>query len=322
MKSSFFCVLFVATIVAFTLAFQSSVLQLAPVKHLANHRRLCFSEKYKLIRNLEISNAESLKQQYKIGRMLPLQMGRAAAVRAATKAKTDSAKAKNNNRFAKKIIMVVKAGGPDPEQNRALAAVIANAKVSNVPNDVIKRNIDKASEKATADYKESVFEFVGRGGVGILVNVLTDNDNRAANDVNLVGKKKNLKPGTKGSVSFNFDRKSRLDVSPGLTEDLLMELCLNAGVDDYDFRSEVDGNPLNPSEEGKTVVFVDMKDMAAIRDALSQAGFQSETSIAAVPKDGAITVSDEDFDANLSAIEAFEELDDVDSVETNMDFVG
>jgi len=247
-----------------------------------------------------------------------LWMGRAAAVRAATKAKTDGAKAKNNNRFAKKIIMVVKAGGPDPEQNRALAGVIADAKVANVPNDVIKRNIDKASEKTTADYKESIFEFVGRGGVGILVNVLTDNDNRAANDVNLVGKKKSLKSGSKGSVSFNFDRKSRLDISAGLTEDVLMESCLNAGVDDYDFRNMVDGNPLNPSEEGKTVVYVDMKDMSAIRDALREAGYQVETSIAAVPKDGVISVTDEEFDANIAAIEAFEELDDVDFLETNI----
>jgi ribosomal protein L17 len=74
-------------------------------------------------------------------------MGRAAAVRAATKAKTDGAKAKNNGRYAKKIITAVRAGGPDPEQNRLLAQVMAEAQRKNVPKDIIKRNIDKASEQ-------------------------------------------------------------------------------------------------------------------------------------------------------------------------------
>ncbi len=247
-------------------------------------------------------------------------MGRAAAVRAATKARTDGAKAKNNNRFAKKIIMVVKAGGPDPEKNRALAGVIADAKVANVPNDVIKRNIEKASSSSLADYKESLFEFIGFGGVGILVNVLTDNDNRAASDVNLVGKKHSLKPGSKGSVTFNFDKKAKLALNSVIDEEKLMELCLEAGVDDYDLRTEVDGNPTNPGEDGKCVIYVNMQDMAAIRDSLRNAGYQLETSIANIPKDGFITLSEEDFNANVAAIDAFDALDDVDSVETNIDF--
>jgi YebC/PmpR family DNA-binding regulatory protein len=247
-------------------------------------------------------------------------MGRAAAVRAATKARTDGAKAKNNNRFAKKIIMVVKAGGPDLEKNRALAGVIADAKVANVPNDVIKRNIEKASSSSLADYKESLFEFIGFGGVGILVNVLTDNDNRAASDVNLVGKKHSLKPGSKGSVTFNFDKKAKLALNSVIDEEKLMELCLEAGVDDYDLRTEVDGNPTNPGEDGKCVIYVNMQDMAAIRDSLRNAGYQLETSIANIPKDGFIALSEEDFNANVAAIDAFDALDDVDSVETNIDF--
>lgn len=250
-----------------------------------------------------------------VTRSRELYMGRAAAVRAATKAKTDGAKAKNNNRFAKKIIMEVKAGGPDLEKNVALARVIADAKVNNVPSDVIKRNIAKASEANTADFKESLFEFVGPGGVGLLINVLTDNDNRAANDVNLVGKKHLLKAGSKGSVMFNFDRKARIDVFATLDEDKLMEMCLEAGVDDYDLRTAVTGNPLNPPEEGRSVVYVSMNDMSAMRDQLTAASLRLETSIAAVPKNGFKTISDEHLDANLAAIAAFEALDDVDSVE-------
>ena len=247
-------------------------------------------------------------------------MGRAAAVRAATKAKTDGAKAKNNARFAKKIIMAVKAGGADPDKNRALGQVIADAKVANVPKDVVTRNIEKASAAATADFKSSVFEFYGHGGCGLIVNVLTDNDNRAAADVNLVAKKQLLKNAAMNSVLFKFDTKARLNLQKAIEEDQLMEVCLEvracvracvpcpsfatvftvltfplppptappphrqAGVDDYELRTEVDGNPLGPPEEGQASIYVDVKDMAALRDALRAAGYDLETSLASVPK--------------------------------------
>jgi YebC/PmpR family DNA-binding regulatory protein len=248
-----------------------------------------------------------------------LYMGRAAAVRAATKAKTDGAKAKNNGRFAKKIIMAVKAGGTDPISNRQLAQVIEDAKVANVPKDIITRNIEKAGAAATADYKESVFEFYGHGGVGLLVNVLTDNDNRAAADVNLVAKKNSLKSASTNSVAFKFAKKARIDVQSVVDENLLMELCLESGVDDYELRTEVNGCPLNPAEDGKCVIYVDPKDMAIVRDGLREKGLHLETKLANVPLDGFVDISDEDFEANLVAIAAFDALDDVDSVEHNID---
>lgn len=250
-------------------------------------------------------------------------MGRAAAVRAATKSKTDAAKAKNNNRFAKKIIMVTKAGGPDPDQNRALAATIKEAKANDVPMDVIKRNIAKASEKDQQDYAESLFEFVGAGGVNFLVNVVTDNGNRAANDINLVGKKSDFKAGSKGSVAFNFDKKSRIDVNAVLEEDPLLELCLESDVDDFDLRTEVTGNPTDPTEEGKSVVFVNTDDMTKLRDALMGAGYECSARLTYVPKAGYREVSsEEDFQRNLDAIEKFEACDDVDCVDHDMDLSG
>lgn len=250
---------------------------------------------------------------------MQLFMGRAAAVRATTKAKTDSAKAKNNGRFAKKIIMAVKAGGPDPEQNRQLASIIAEAKSANVPKDIITRNIEKAGAATTENYSESLFEFYGHGGVGMLVNVLTDNNNRANADINLVAKKNNLKPAATNSVAFKFDKKARIDVKAVLEEDMLMELCLEAGVDDYELRTEVNGCPLNPSEEGQNCVYVALQDMAALRDALQAKGYELETKLANVPMEGFMSLSDEDFEANMAAIDAFDALDDVDLVEHNID---
>jgi transcriptional/translational regulatory protein YebC/TACO1 len=213
----------------------------------------------------------------------------------------------------------VKAGGADPDQNRLLAQVISDAKDAQVPKDIITRNIEKATAAATADFKESVFEFYGFGGVGLLINVLTDNDNRAAADVNLVAKKNSLKAAAMNSVKFKFDTKARLDVNSVLDEEKLMEICLESGVDDYELRTEVDGSPLNPAEDGKCVVYVDPKDMAPLRDALKAQGLSLETKLAAVPKDGSMPVSKEDFDLNMDVIDAFLSLDDVDSVEHNID---
>jgi len=91
-------------------------------------------------------------------------MGRAAAVRAATKAKTDLKKAKTNAVYGKKVIMAVKEGGsPDPNANRALADVIKQAKQNSVPMDNINRAIKKASEGNVGDFKESTFEAYGLG---------------------------------------------------------------------------------------------------------------------------------------------------------------
>ena len=245
-------------------------------------------------------------------------MGRAAAVRAATKAKTDGAKAKKNNLFAKRLIIAVKAGGPDPEVNRQLGQVISDAKAAQVPKDIIQRNIEKAST-TKSDYKQSVFEFYGYGGVGLLVNVLTDNDNRASADVNLVAKKNNLKSATSNSVKFKFDMKAKLEIDTIISEDDLMELCLEVGVDDYLLKTEIDGCFSSPTDENKSVIYVDLKDMGALRDILRSKGRAVETSIAAIPKEGYLAVSDEDFDLNMNAIDAFEALDDVDSIEHNID---
>ena len=94
---------------------------------------------------------------------------------------------------------VVKASGSDPAVNRALAILIQECKVNNVPNDVIERNIKKAGDADTANFKESLFEFYGHGSAGFIINVLTDNDNRASSEVALVAKKNGLKPASSGN---------------------------------------------------------------------------------------------------------------------------
>ena len=91
--------------------------------------------------------------------------------------------------IGKKVVVAVKAGGDDPNGNLQLAKVLAEANSLNVPKDVIQRNIKKAMDPVTADYKELTYEAYGVGGVGMIINCLSDNNNRATADVNMIVKK-------------------------------------------------------------------------------------------------------------------------------------
>uniref|UniRef100_A0A7S1FM57 Uncharacterized protein n=1 Tax=Corethron hystrix TaxID=216773 RepID=A0A7S1FM57_9STRA len=169
-------------------------------------------------------------------RRTSLYMGRAAAVRAATKGKTDAKKAKINGQFGKKIIMAVKQGGsPDPVANRQLGDVIKQAKTNSVPADNIARAIKRASESSGgADFSESIFECYAQGGASMIVNVLTDNPNRAAAEIKNCFKKNDAKVAESGSVLFMYDRKGVLEVESELDEDGLLDAAIEAGCDDYE----------------------------------------------------------------------------------------
>ena len=121
------------------------------------------------------------------------------------------------------------------------------------------------------------------------------------------------------SVKFKFNKRARIHVPTVLTDDMLMELCLQSGVDDYELHCEVDGGNLSPVEVGHSLVYVDMKDMGIMRDALIAKNFPVvESSLVSVPIDGYVTLSDADFESNMNAIDALEDLDDVDAVEHNI----
>ncbi|CAB9506516.1 Probable transcriptional regulatory protein [Seminavis robusta] len=243
-------------------------------------------------------------------RLSPLFMGRAAAVRAATKSKTDAKKAKVNAVFGKKIIMAVKQGGsPDPNANRMLADLIKQAKSNSVPVDNINRAIKRASEASTGDFSESTFEAYGLGGASFVINVSTDNNNRATADVKSTVGKRNGKMAESGSVLFMYDRRGKIEVPAALDEEAVLEAAIEAGCDDYEMIEE----------DGTTIIYTDPKEAAVMNDAVHSIMGQEETkmSLTWVTK-APVECSDEDFDKNMEIIDALEELDDVDSVEHNM----
>lgn len=148
-------------------------------------------------------------------------MGRAFEFRKARKMKRWSAMAKTFTRIGKDIVMAVKEGGPNPDTNARLRAVIQNAKAANMPKDNVERAIKKASEKDTADYKEVLFEGYAPHGIAVLVETATDNNNRTVANVRAAFNKCDGSMGTSGSVAFMFDHTCNFRIS---AESLDMDL--------------------------------------------------------------------------------------------------
>ncbi|MFN0728930.1 YebC/PmpR family DNA-binding transcriptional regulator [Polaribacter gochangensis] len=132
-------------------------------------------------------------------------MGRAFEFRKARKMKRWSAMAKTFTRIGKDIVMAVKEGGPNPDSNSRLRAVMQNAKAANMPKENVERAIKKATDKDTADYKEVLFEGYAPHGIALVVETATDNNNRTVANVRSAFNKCDGNFGTSGSVIFMFD---------------------------------------------------------------------------------------------------------------------
>lgn len=132
-------------------------------------------------------------------------MGRAFEFRKGRKLKRWSAMAKTFTRLGKDIVMAVKEGGPNPDSNARLRAVIQNAKAANMPKDNVERAIKRATDKDTENYKEIIFEGYGPHGIAVLIETATDNNNRTVANIRSYFNKCNGTLGTQGSVEFMFD---------------------------------------------------------------------------------------------------------------------
>jgi YebC/PmpR family DNA-binding regulatory protein len=132
-------------------------------------------------------------------------MGRAFEFRKARKLKRWSAMAKTFTRLGKDIVIAVKEGGPNPESNARLRAVIQNAKAANMPKENVERAIKRATDKNTADYKEVLFEGYAPHGIAILIETATDNNNRTVANIRSYFNKCDGTLSTQGSVEFMFD---------------------------------------------------------------------------------------------------------------------
>jgi YebC/PmpR family DNA-binding regulatory protein len=136
------------------------------------------------------------------------------------------------SKLAKEIMIAAKSG--DPSMNPSLRTIIQKAKSINMPNDNIEKAIKKGTgELASEAYEEITYEGYAAGGIGLVVNVLTDNKNRAAAEVGHIFKRNGSEFATRGSVSRNFERRGQIIIEKAAAEeDALMEIVLEAGADD------------------------------------------------------------------------------------------
>ena len=234
-------------------------------------------------------------------------MGRAFEFRKARKMKRWSAMSKAFTRIGKDIVIAVKEGGPDPDSNSKLRAVIQNAKAVNMPKDNIERAIKRASDKSVGDYKEILFEGYGPSGVAILVETATDNNTRTVANIRSYFNKHNGNLGTSGSVAFMFDHtcnfkinKENIDI-----ENLEFDL-IDFGVEEV-FEEDTSILIYGPFDSFGEI----QKELESKKIDIISSGFDR------IPNN-LKEVSNEDRDENEKLLEKIENDDDVQNVFHNM----
>jgi len=191
-------------------------------------------------------------------------MGRAFEFRKARKMKRWSAMSKAFTRIGKDIVMAVKEGGPDPDSNSRLRAVIQNAKAVNMPKDNVERAIKRASDKSLGDYKEVLFEGYAPHGIAILVETATDNNTRTVANIRSYFNKCNGNMGTSGSVEFMFDHTCNFRIPAGDLDPEELELEL------IDFGAE----EVFVDEEEGILIYAPFESFGAIQKELESRGLE------------------------------------------------
>ena len=242
-------------------------------------------------------------------------MGRAFEYRKATKLKRWGHMAKTFTKIGKQIAIAVKAGGPEPENNPALRAIIANAKRENMPKDNIERAIKNAMGKDQSEYKEVTYEGYGPHGVAVFVDTLTDNTTRTVGDVRSVFNKFNGNLGTTGSLSFLFDHKSvfTFKKKEGMDmDDFILEM-IDCGVEEeYDEEYDEEKDVTTITIYGEPTSF------NAIQKKLEADGYEDVGGeFTYIPND-VKDVTPEQRETINKMVEKLEEFDDVQTVYTNM----
>jgi len=225
------------------------------------------------------------------------------------KDRQDGLRSKLFSKFSRDITLAAKQGLPDPAANSRLRLAIANAKAESMPKENIDRAIKKAQGGDADTYEEIRYEGFGPGGVGLIVEVLTDNRNRAAANVRALFGKNGGNMGEAGSVAFMFDRLGQIlyPLTAG-TDDAIMEAAIDAGAQDV--VSDADGH----------TIFTTFEDLTSVAESLEGLlGPAKSTGIIWKPKTG--TPVNESEAASLSKlVDALDDDDDVQNVWTNADW--
>ena len=227
------------------------------------------------------------------------------------KGKADAKRGKIFTKIGRELMIAVKNGGPDPDNNPKLRDAIAKAKAANMPNDTVQRSIKKASgELSAVDYERIVYEGYGPSGVAVIVDTLTDNKNRSAGNVRSAFTKGGGNMGTTGCVGFMFQEKGEIVIEKGdLDEEELMMMALDAGAEDF-----------NSDEEEVFIITTAPEDFGTVREALEAEGLEFlEAAVKMIPD--TYTEIDEDAAKKFQKmLDLLEDDDDVQEVYHNAEF--
>lgn len=218
------------------------------------------------------------------------------------KAATDAKRGKVFTRIAKEITIAARAGG-DPNFNPSLRLILEKAKQANMPKDNIERAIKRGTgEIEGGDLQEILYEGYGPHAVGILIECVTDNKNRAVSELRHALGKNGGNMATSGSVSWQFTQKGYLSITQAVDPDEFFMLAVEAGADDVQF------------DEGIAEVYVEKDNFSAVRNALSEAGYAFEEASLIYEPNSPMDLAPEEAVQVMRLIEVLEELDDVQNV--------
>ena len=225
------------------------------------------------------------------------------------KAANDAKRAKLWAKLIRNIEVAARNGGPDPDGNPALYDAMYKARKSSVPNDNIDRAVKRGSGAADGgvDYQNILYEGYGPGGVAVLIECLTDNKNRAAAEVRLAFTKNGGSLADPGSVSYQFARKGVIVVSPGASEDAVLEATIEHNVEDI------------AASGDSFVITCEAGSMVEVRQALQEAGLDYESADVEFVSSVKIEADKSTAEKIIRIVDALEDVDDVQDVFTNMD---
>ena len=228
------------------------------------------------------------------------------------KEKNDAKKGKIFTMLGREIQVAVKAGGPDPAVNGKLRDVIAKCKANNMPNDTIDRSIKKAAGGGEdVEYENVTYEGYGPNGVAVIVEVLTDNRNRAAANVRNAFTKGGGNMGNSGWVSFMFDEKGLIVIDKeeiDMDEEELMMAALDAGAEDF------------AAEEDSYEITTAPDDFSAVRETLEAAGIpMASAEVTMIPQTYTELTDEEDIKKMNKLLEMLDDDDDVQNTYHNWD---
>lgn len=225
------------------------------------------------------------------------------------KAAQDAKRGKVFTKLIRELVVAARAGGPQPEDNPRLRAAVDKALGANMKRDTIDKAIARGAGNAEGDnYEEVTYEGYGVGGVAVLVECMTDNRNRTVADVRHAFSKRGGNLGTDGSVAYLFNRLGQIFYPPGVNEEQVMEVALEAGADDV-----ID------HDDGSVEVLTPWEEFLAVKDAMQAAGLEHESADVIMQPSTSVTLDRAGAEKVMGLVDMLEDLDDVQNVYTNAD---